>query len=101
MRGGQRKSRTMVNADRAATVFAASHADEITPRHACSSTSPAACTAALLLRALAALVGCYALPSFASSRSSCSARISAGVEPTCLLLPPMPVETTKIFPAIQ
>lgn len=45
--------------------------------------------------------GNYALPTFASSWSSCFARISAGVEPSCLLLPPMPVETVRIFPAIQ
>ena len=43
----------------------------------------------------------YALPSSTSAPSSCSASVSVGVEPTCLLLPPLPVETVRIFPATQ
>jgi hypothetical protein len=41
----------------------------------------------------------YALPSFASPWSSCTARIVTGIEPACLRLPHNRIQTVKSFPA--
>ncbi len=43
----------------------------------------------------------YALPALTSSISSNIANSSGFVVPTCLLLPPPPVATVRIFPATQ
>lgn len=43
----------------------------------------------------------YAFPAFTSSNNSCFASSCGSMVPTCLLLPPPPVATVRIFPATQ